>query len=603
MPDFESLIACPAPFHSGRFILESLVGRGGMAEVYRAYDQGLGQWRAVKIMLPDYVRKRKLRARFETEAKAMALLDHKNIVRVYDVGQHNGAPFIVMELCPGGSLEEWLVAKGPFSHALAIDCVQQTCVGVAEAHAHGVIHRDIKSQNILVGTDGRCKITDFGIAQTELTNFTNTGSAMGTLGFMAPEQRSDAKKVDHRSDVYSIGATLYNLLTGKVPTHLFAADQDDEILAGIEPEMLAVIKKATEYKREARYQTVAEFSDALTALSPDAPPNGQLSKLRGDYTPPPVPRIRRPTPTGANVRLDSAPDLQDVGPHRAPASQSDYVISVPPQHVRSYSDSRNSVGETDRDILARLPPIGAHQAPPLPVALEDKQHQATWRPARDRAVVNKTTPQIDHRASPGYDESPSVHLAEPQAQPVDNQPEPIKRTALDSLQPGPPEDDSRGFLADLLDTLVGPGKYLAIPLFLILLLGVVYYSWSTTQISSANDGYEDATSYFISSVNRNENVFDALVTLGADSVLIQSHLTDYQQATTNDEKIQAGGRLLRAARAEFSVLPTPPTSDMFASGEHRRVRVNLEQLGERFDEWENADKKRRRANAGLFGPL
>ena len=145
--------------------------------------------------------------------------------------------------------------------------------------------------------------------------------------------------------------------------------------------------------------------------------------------------------------------------------------------------------------------------------------------------------------------------------------------------------------------------YLAIPLFLILLMGVAYYSWSSGQIRSANDGYEAATSYFISTVDRSENVFDSLVTLGGDSVLIQSHLTDYQQATTPDDKVQAGGRLLRAARAEFAELPTPAPTDMYASGEHRRVRQGIETLAERLDEWEDAEKTRRRANSGLFGPL
>lgn len=574
-----------------------------MAEVYRAYDQGLGRWRAIKIMLPAYVRKRKLRARFETEAKAMALLDHKNIVRVYDVGQHNGAPFIVMELCPGGSLEAWLIDQGPFSPPLAIDCVQQICTGVTEAHANGVIHRDIKSQNILVGTDGRCKITDFGIAQTELTNFTNTGSAMGTLGFMAPEQRSDAKKVDVRSDVYSIGATLYNLLTGKIPTHLFAADQDDEILAGIEPEMLAVIKKATEYKREARYQTVAEFADALATLSPAEPPAGQLSKLRGDYTPPPVPRIRRPSPTGAPPRLEATPEEGDDSPHGAPASQSDYVISVPPQHVRSYQGAQSAAGESDEEILARLPPIGAHQAPPILTAPEDKQHKTTGLPARDRLVSKKTTPRVERRESSGYVESPSMYPVDTHSRPAEDIPRALTHGARQGTGSLAPQDGRRGFLADLLDTLVGPGMYLAIPLFLILLMGVGYYSWSSSQVKSATDGYNDASAFFISSVDRSENVFDSLVTLGGDSVLIQSHLTDYQQAATPDEQVQAGGRLLRAARAEFAGLPTPPPHDMYAAGQHRRVRQEIETLAERFGDWEDAEKRRRRAEAGLFGPL
>ena len=558
-----------------------------MAEVYRAYDQGLGRWRAIKIMLPEYVRKRKLRARFETEAKAMALLDHRNIVRVYDVGQYEGAPFIVMELCPGGSLEAWLLDQGPFSPRLAVDCIQQVCAGIQEAHDNGVIHRDIKSQNILVGTDGACKITDFGIAQTELTNFTNTGSAMGTLGFMAPEQRSDAKKVDHRSDVYSIGATLYNLLTGKVPTHLFAADQDDEILAGLDPDMLAIIKRATEYNRDRRFQSVSELAHALQDLMPSS--DHGLSALRGDYTPPPVPRVRRPTPEGAEQREAEPVEPRPLTDHAAPASQHDYVISVPPQHVRASDPENEAVG----DALSRFPPIGAHQPPPPPGRTTGSAEQSTGVPAQHRHPSDATVPPRRREVS-GLIETPSQQSF------AREEPDPLPPSGM---QPVPREEEDSSLIAELLDTLVGPGLYLAIPLFLVLLGAVAYYSWSSSQLATAETAYASASTTFITSIDRSDEVIDSLVNLGGDESVLTSHERDFDAATSDEGRIDAGERLLRTARSEFARLPPPEASDPYSVREHRKVQMGLERLGQYQDTLDDAERTLRSRSSGLFGPL
>lgn len=607
MPN-ESLVTCPAPFHSGRFVLESLIGRGGMAEVYRAYDQGLGRWRAVKIMLPDYVRKRKLRLRFETEAKAMALLDHRNIVRVYDVGLYRNAPFIVMELCPGGSLEAWLLDKGPFPAPLAVECIQQVCAGMQVAHDHGVIHRDIKSQNILVGADGQCKITDFGIAQTDINNFTNTGSAMGTIGFMAPEQRSDAKKVDIRSDVYSIGATLYNLLTGKIPNHLFAADQDDEILAGIDPALLTIIKRATEYKREARYQTVKELTEALAAVELDPIAPGQLSAVRGDYTPPPVPRVRAPSP--------KAPQPTFTGPERShferpvtpPAdlteTQDEYVISVPAEHVRA-SAGREIESMSDQGYPSR-PPIGAHQAPPRPLNLPDSLYDEPSIDAADPASHPSAAPpprQELFESPSGYVESPSMspnnHLVDSHAPPSISRhsPDALAESRTTTLQG---TGESRGFLADLLDTISGPGLYLFVPIVLILLGMVGVYSWTNHQLTLAQEGYTAATGSLVSGVERSQTVFEDLIDIGADSELISSHQREFEAAQTREERARAGRRLLSAARAEFAKLPSPDPADLYKVREHRRMQQSLDRLTEREQEWESADELLQRRSNGIF---
>jgi len=261
------------PVLQGRFLLQQKLGEGGMAEVWRAYDNRLGVWRAVKLLLSDFARRTRVRQRFESEARAMALLEHPNIVRVYDVGSEGPQSWIVMELCDGGSLESWLDAHGNMPPRLAVDVTLQIAAGIAHAHAHGVIHRDIKPQNVLISAKGTCKVTDFGIAHFEDENLTRTGTVMGTLGFMAPEQRSDAKKVDRRSDIYSVAATLFTLLTGRIEMDLFAAGQDPSILVGVPDALCTVIEQAVSYHRDARYQHMAAFVEALEEARRKLPPD------------------------------------------------------------------------------------------------------------------------------------------------------------------------------------------------------------------------------------------------------------------------------------------------------------------------------------------
>ena len=250
----------PKTLSDGRYELVSPLGEGGMSVVYRAFDHRLQVWRAIKILSPQFAAKDGVRNRFEAEAQAMALLEHANIVRVYDVGRDGNWPFIVMELVAGGGLVEWVERHGSMPPKLAIDVILDVCRGVSTAHLNGVIHRDIKPQNLLVTCEGVVRLADFGIARVaQDVSHTKTGAVMGTLGYMAPEQRSDAKNIDERADVYSIAATLYTLLTNRVPTHLFAADRDLAMMKGIDEQLKAVLVRATMYHREERYASVAEL--------------------------------------------------------------------------------------------------------------------------------------------------------------------------------------------------------------------------------------------------------------------------------------------------------------------------------------------------------
>ncbi|TVQ90950.1 MAG: hypothetical protein EA397_10660 [Deltaproteobacteria bacterium] len=292
----------PHTLAAGRYLLVEPIGEGGMAMVYRAFDQRLQVWRAIKVLNPKYAASAKIKERFDFEAQTMALLEHPNIVRVYDVGSVGDVSYIVMELVRGGSLVDWLEQHGAMPPRLALRVTDQICQGIVAAHAKGVIHRDIKPHNVLVTVDGVCRITDFGIARVGNDDGkTKTGSVMGTWGYMAPEQRSDAKNVDERADVYAIAATLFTLVANRIPMDLFAVDRDETMLAGVPQQLLGVLTKATEYHREDRFASVKELRDALLdvrerlpADPSDTPP---LVLTRISHLGPPDPElIQRSTP-------------------------------------------------------------------------------------------------------------------------------------------------------------------------------------------------------------------------------------------------------------------------------------------------------------------
>ncbi|MEZ6065446.1 MAG: serine/threonine-protein kinase [Planctomycetaceae bacterium] len=203
---------------TARYELLGEAGRGGMGRVLKARDRRLNRLVAIKRVRTEFGASRQARARFLTEARSIAQVNHFNIVQVYDYGRDADGPFLILEFVEGPTLAENLLA-GPLDVETAIDVACQLCDGLAKAHEKGIIHRDIKPANILLTADGNPKLTDFGLArQMERDDgHTKTNVAMGTLDFMAPEQRRDASGVDSRCDLYSVGATLYQMLTGRSP--------------------------------------------------------------------------------------------------------------------------------------------------------------------------------------------------------------------------------------------------------------------------------------------------------------------------------------------------------------------------------------------------
>ncbi|MBT5126236.1 MAG: protein kinase, partial [Planctomycetaceae bacterium] len=241
---------------STRYTEESVLGKGGFGEVVLATDTRLGRKVAIKRILGKAARSKTAVQRFLTEAKSIAVLSHTNIVQIYDYGRATDGPFLIMECVQGGSLLD-LSRKGPIELDEAVKIFSQVCDGLAKAHAENIIHRDIKPANILMTEDGVPKLTDFGLAKDDTadTGMTMEGAVIGTLDFMPPEQRKGAEFTDHRSDLWSLAATFYQMLTGKSPKVIN--------ISAIPPELQSVVAKALEESKEERFQSALEMKEAV----------------------------------------------------------------------------------------------------------------------------------------------------------------------------------------------------------------------------------------------------------------------------------------------------------------------------------------------------
>ncbi|MFM8952318.1 MAG: SUMF1/EgtB/PvdO family nonheme iron enzyme [Planctomycetaceae bacterium] len=260
-----------------RYKVEGTLGQGGMGAVLLATDTRLGRKVAIKRILGEAARSKTAIARFLTEAKAIAALNHPNIVQIYDYGRANDGPFLLMEFEDGGSLAD-LCKAGAVPVERAVELICQVCDGLGRAHEQGIVHRDIKPANILINTAGLPKLTDFGLAKAEANDhgMTMAGAVMGTPDFMPPEQRKDSALVDHRSDLWSLAAAFYQLVTGRSPKIIRFKDV---------PEALHdVLGRALEEEKDARFQSARELRDALRNATSVAKPRPK----RGAAPEPPV---------------------------------------------------------------------------------------------------------------------------------------------------------------------------------------------------------------------------------------------------------------------------------------------------------------------------
>lgn len=204
------------PDSIGRYRVIERIGRGAMGAVYSASDEQLGRDVAVKLMLAAFEEDNELRERFHREARVTGQLAHRNIVTIFDLGEHDGRPFIVMELLEGLPLNEYLRSDAAPSLDTKIDLMIQVCDGLQNAHQAGVIHRDIKPSNLFVLNDGTLKVLDFGVARLSASNLTAAGMLLGTPEYMSPEQ-ARGQKMDARADVFSASGVFYFMLAGRPP--------------------------------------------------------------------------------------------------------------------------------------------------------------------------------------------------------------------------------------------------------------------------------------------------------------------------------------------------------------------------------------------------
>ena len=274
----------------GEYEVLSLLGVGGMGEVYRARDPRLRRDVAIKV-LPSLVSNDLDRLRrFEQEARAAAALNHPNILAVFQMGTYEGAPYLVSELLDGGTLREQLL-RGPMPVRKTIDYSVQIARGLAAAHDKGIVHRDLKPENLFITNDGRVKILDFGLAKltqhhwaldgsvATATEGTEPGVVMGTVGYMSPEQVS-GKPVDHRADIFALGAIMYEVLTGKrafqkptaAETMSAILNEDPPRLHTIPPALQKVVHRCLDKNPAQRFQSASDLAFALEALSDSGVP-------------------------------------------------------------------------------------------------------------------------------------------------------------------------------------------------------------------------------------------------------------------------------------------------------------------------------------------
>jgi serine/threonine-protein kinase len=263
----------------GRYVVERRLGHGGMATVELARDEQLGRNVAVKRLSPALADDEVFRERFLREARMAGGLSHPNIVAVYDVGEEDGVPYIVMECVEGETLADLMARTGPMDADRAVDLVLQACAGLEHAHQAGLVHRDVKPQNLLVRPDDTLKIADFGIARPlDATALTLAGTVLGTAAYLAPEQ-AVGEQVTPAADIYSLGAVTYELLTGRTP---YAFDSLAELtvlqretepppMDGVPPELAVAVLSTLRTRPEERPSSALAYAHELAQASPDVP--------------------------------------------------------------------------------------------------------------------------------------------------------------------------------------------------------------------------------------------------------------------------------------------------------------------------------------------
>lgn len=343
----------PGMMLGDRYEIIELVGSGGMSEVYKAKDHKLNRYVAVKVLKNEFSDDRNFVSKFRVEAQSAAGLAHPNIVNVYDVGEDEGIYYIVMEFVEGITLKEYIMNNGRLSAEQALDFAMQIASGIEVAHQNHTIHRDIKPQNIIVSKNGTLKVTDFGIARAATSN-TVASNAMGSVHYVSPEQARGGYS-DEKSDIYSLGITMYEMVTGRVP---FEGDNNVTVaLMHIQGEMIPpreyypdipasfekVILKCTQKKPERRYLTASALIADLKRVATN--PNGDFVVL-GSNTAVDAPTVMMSDAELNSIKESVSQKAMEEEPEQEPAATASYR----PEPSVTASKRTISAATTDEDF-------------------------------------------------------------------------------------------------------------------------------------------------------------------------------------------------------------------------------------------------------------
>ncbi|MEZ4317623.1 MAG: serine/threonine-protein kinase [Myxococcota bacterium] len=565
------MASVPRVLGESRFTVTRMLGEGGMAEVWECYDHKLSVWRAVKFLDPKLAERKSVLRRFMSEGQALARVQHPNVVRVYDVGQSGGRTYLLLELANGGSLEGYVRKYGPMDARLAVDAMIQVCAGVQAAHDQGIIHRDIKPDNVLVDRKGVCKVTDFGIAQmNEDASYTRTGSTMGTIAFMAPEQRKDAKNVSGAVDVYSLGSTLFALLCNESPAELFMAHHHPHLLDPIPEPLRPVILGAVAFEPHERFASPADFARALVGVREalpvwrDVPPLITLSQEPGEV----------PEPLPSALPEDPFADVEDqetvvVNANEAAAYEDARAASPPRDAARLTNGFGN---RPDSNVLPyQLPKMEKRESNPSyldePEPDDKEQRKQAALDALKRLEERKRVedPELsefirDH-SEPAPTE-PFVPAVEPVAQ---SEPRPVAASEPESV----PEEWSTAFTA-----LVVGG-----PLVLVLGVVVVLVAVGVRTVGVAATLAEAADRELYTSIEAEAGLISDLEAIRADTTEVREHLQTLR-ASTGRDRLEAANAYIESARVqvELHAHRSPAGSEKQA----RHAVETVEALTDRF---------------------
>lgn len=329
-------------FLADRYEIIEQIGTGGMSDVYKAKCHKLNRYVAIKVMKSEFSEDKTFVSKFRAEAQSVAGFTHPNVVNVYDVGDENGVYYIVMELVEGITLKKYIEKRGKIPFKEAVSIAIQVANGLDAAHKHNIVHRDIKPQNIIISKEGKVKVTDFGIAKVASSSTINSSSTMGSVHYISPEQARGGYS-DARSDIYSLGITIFEMLTGTVPfdgdsTVAVAVQHiQDEIpapstvAADIPLSIDRIVIKCTQKKPDRRYQTAAELiTDLKKAL---VMPDEDFVKMAPAYA--------------AGVAATASSDTEEVNAGENDDALSDDDIFLEDDENE---DSDNELQEDDEDV-------------------------------------------------------------------------------------------------------------------------------------------------------------------------------------------------------------------------------------------------------------